>query len=119
MLSEWRKESVKLLAGTLNAFAIVVLISGLIAPFITEAPKATLLEIASRIAVGIVIHICAQTVLFFGLKQEKDHKNGSNQPNISNGDDCAGDSDVAIGGELGVRPAGKALEGARPEDLKR
>lgn len=86
MLSEQRKEATKLAASLINTIAAAYLLSGLVAPFLPGAGTASLFDVMLRIGAGFMVHMLAQTVLFFGLRDTVQLESEQDEPDSSNVD---------------------------------
>jgi hypothetical protein len=121
MISEQRKEATKLAANLINTIAAAYLLSGLVAPFLPGAGNASYLEIAQRVAAGIFVHMIAQTVLFFGFRDEEPQKGEPNEPDNPDVDNRLGVSDGDRNDFDGLSCVGETREpeSAKPEKLDR
>lgn len=120
MISEQRKEATKLAAALINTIAAAYLLAGLVAPFLPGATGTTLTDIGLRVGAGFLVHMLAQGVLFFGLRDVAPDESESNEPNSS---DVSDRLDLSVGDNShpdGILGAGKTnkRESTKPEELE-
>jgi hypothetical protein len=120
MISEHRKEATKLAANLISTIAAAFLISGIVAPFLPDAKGAQPWDIIVRVGTGFLVHMLAQAVLLFGLRDVSSvqgEQNESDNTDVSDRLDFSSGDRSDIDGISGIGEA-RPPEVARPEKLE-